>query len=130
MDYYGFPPELYNLKFSSRGDATLSRRVVELFRQVSIDPLSFCFVFLVLGEGLSNRRPSPCLRHFVTFSSYLWPNRQASALVWLQKTNPAAETDEGSKGPAWTTASSFLSDSCSARSSTACPLCKHRSTDP
>jgi aromatic ring-opening dioxygenase catalytic subunit (LigB family) len=34
MDYYGMSPELYKLQFSSRGDATLSRRVVELFHQV------------------------------------------------------------------------------------------------
>jgi aromatic ring-opening dioxygenase catalytic subunit (LigB family) len=35
MDYYGFAPEAYELKFSSRGDAQLSQRVVELFNQVS-----------------------------------------------------------------------------------------------
>ncbi len=34
MDYYGFASELYQLKFSSRGDAQLSQRVVELFNQV------------------------------------------------------------------------------------------------
>lgn len=36
MDYYGFPPELYELRFSSRGDAQLSQRVVELFNQAGI----------------------------------------------------------------------------------------------
>ena len=43
MDYYGMSPELYKLQFSSRGDATLSRRVLELFHQVlylSLSPLS------------------------------------------------------------------------------------------
>lgn len=34
MDYYGFPPELYKLQFKSRGDSTLSQRVVELYKQV------------------------------------------------------------------------------------------------
>jgi aromatic ring-opening dioxygenase catalytic subunit (LigB family) len=36
MDYYNFDPEVYKLKFNSRGDGTLSRRVVELFHQVHI----------------------------------------------------------------------------------------------
>jgi aromatic ring-opening dioxygenase catalytic subunit (LigB family) len=35
MDYYGFTREFYELKFSSRGDAQLSQRVVELFNQVT-----------------------------------------------------------------------------------------------
>jgi aromatic ring-opening dioxygenase catalytic subunit (LigB family) len=39
MDYYGFSPEFYKVKFSSRGDAVLSRRVVELFHQVLHLPL-------------------------------------------------------------------------------------------
>jgi aromatic ring-opening dioxygenase catalytic subunit (LigB family) len=34
MDYYNFSQEFYKLKFSSRGDARLSQRVVELFDQV------------------------------------------------------------------------------------------------
>ena len=34
MDYYGFPPELYQLKFKSRGDSRLAQRVVELYKQV------------------------------------------------------------------------------------------------
>ncbi|KAF8969885.1 Extradiol ring-cleavage dioxygenase, class III enzyme, subunit B [Flammula alnicola] len=33
MDYYGFPQELYKLKFKSRGDSKLAHRVVELFKQ-------------------------------------------------------------------------------------------------
>ncbi|PFH49113.1 hypothetical protein AMATHDRAFT_63834 [Amanita thiersii Skay4041] len=33
MDYYGFPAELYDLKFKSRGDAALSQRIVELYKQ-------------------------------------------------------------------------------------------------
>jgi len=36
MDYYGFSPEFYKLKFSSGGDAQLSQRVVELFNQAGI----------------------------------------------------------------------------------------------
>ncbi|KAI0670526.1 Extradiol ring-cleavage dioxygenase class III enzyme subunit B [Trametes maxima] len=32
MDYYGFQPALYQLKFKSRGDSTLSKRVVELYK--------------------------------------------------------------------------------------------------
>ena len=31
--YYGFQPELYRLKFKSRGDSLVSKRVVELFLQ-------------------------------------------------------------------------------------------------
>ncbi|KAF9456724.1 Extradiol ring-cleavage dioxygenase, class III enzyme, subunit B [Collybia nuda] len=31
MDYFGFQPALYELKFKSKGDPTLSRRVVQLF---------------------------------------------------------------------------------------------------
>ncbi|KAI9452321.1 Extradiol aromatic ring-opening dioxygenase [Russula earlei] len=36
MDYHGFPPELYELEFVSRGDATLSRRAVDLFHKAGI----------------------------------------------------------------------------------------------
>lgn len=36
MDYYNFDPEVYKLKFSSRGDATLSQRVVQLFQNAGI----------------------------------------------------------------------------------------------
>jgi 4,5-DOPA dioxygenase extradiol len=44
MDYYNFAPELYKLKFSSRGDAQLSQRVVELFNQVpSLLSAALCF---------------------------------------------------------------------------------------
>ena len=35
MDYYGFQPALYQLKFKSRGDSVLSKRVVELYKDVS-----------------------------------------------------------------------------------------------
>jgi hypothetical protein len=45
MDYYNFAPELYKLKFSSRGDAQLSQRVVELFNQVTYLPPSLLFFF-------------------------------------------------------------------------------------
>jgi aromatic ring-opening dioxygenase catalytic subunit (LigB family) len=34
MDYYGFPPQLYNLKFVSRGDGELSKRIVDLYKAV------------------------------------------------------------------------------------------------
>ncbi|KAJ7756848.1 Extradiol ring-cleavage dioxygenase, class III enzyme, subunit B [Mycena maculata] len=33
FDYYGFPPELYALKFKSKGDSVLSQRVVDLYKQ-------------------------------------------------------------------------------------------------
>jgi len=33
MDYYGFPAALYQLKFKSRGDSELSRRVVSLYQK-------------------------------------------------------------------------------------------------
>ncbi|OSD01661.1 Extradiol aromatic ring-opening dioxygenase [Trametes coccinea BRFM310] len=32
MDYFGFQPALYQLKFKSRGDSALSQRVVQLFK--------------------------------------------------------------------------------------------------
>ena len=35
MDYYGFPPELYQLKFKSKGDSKLAQRVVDLYERVS-----------------------------------------------------------------------------------------------
>ncbi|KAL8278863.1 hypothetical protein RQP46_008734 [Phenoliferia psychrophenolica] len=34
MDYFGFPDELYQLKFESSGDHAISERVVELFKAV------------------------------------------------------------------------------------------------
>ena len=34
MDYYGFQPELYQLKFKSRGDHELAQRVVDLYKEV------------------------------------------------------------------------------------------------
>ena len=36
MDYYGFHPSLYRLKFSSTGDASLSQRVVDAFKEAGI----------------------------------------------------------------------------------------------
>jgi len=39
MDYFGFQPELYQLKFKSRGDSALSRRVVELYKEVRISSI-------------------------------------------------------------------------------------------
>ncbi|KAJ6500446.1 Extradiol ring-cleavage dioxygenase, class III enzyme, subunit B [Mycena sanguinolenta] len=33
MDYYGFPPDMYKLKFKSKGDSALSKRVVELYKE-------------------------------------------------------------------------------------------------
>ncbi|KDR81440.1 hypothetical protein GALMADRAFT_239352 [Galerina marginata CBS 339.88] len=32
MDYYGFPPELYQLKFKSKGDSKLAQRIVDLYQ--------------------------------------------------------------------------------------------------
>jgi len=36
MDYYGFSQELYELEFQSRGNADLSRRIVELFNKAGL----------------------------------------------------------------------------------------------
>jgi len=36
MDYFGFSPDYYELKFGSRGDATFSRRVLELLHQAGV----------------------------------------------------------------------------------------------
>jgi len=38
MDYYGFPPELYRLKFKSKGDSKLSQRVVDLYKKARRRP--------------------------------------------------------------------------------------------
>jgi len=35
MDYYGFPPDLYKLKFKSTGDSALSHQIVQLYKEVS-----------------------------------------------------------------------------------------------
>ena len=35
MDYYGFPLEMYQLTFKSRGDSRLSDRIVQLYKEVS-----------------------------------------------------------------------------------------------
>lgn len=34
MDYYGFPPALYQLKFRSKGDSKLAEHVVDLYKKV------------------------------------------------------------------------------------------------
>lgn len=34
MDYYGFPPELYQLKFKSKGDKSLAEQIVRLYKEV------------------------------------------------------------------------------------------------
>jgi aromatic ring-opening dioxygenase catalytic subunit (LigB family) len=39
-DYFGFQPEMYKLKFKSRGDAALSQRIVQLFKEVTSTPVS------------------------------------------------------------------------------------------
>jgi len=33
MDYYGFPPELYQLKFKSKGDKSLAEQIVRLYKE-------------------------------------------------------------------------------------------------
>jgi len=32
-DYFGFPPDLYKLKFKSRGDSKLSQRIIQLYQE-------------------------------------------------------------------------------------------------
>lgn len=36
MDYYGFQPELYQLKFKSKGDPQLAQRVVDLYKEAGL----------------------------------------------------------------------------------------------
>ena len=36
MDYYGFQPELYELKFKSRGDSALAAQIVDLYTKVCL----------------------------------------------------------------------------------------------
>jgi len=71
MDYYGFTPEFYELKFSSRGDAQLSQRVVELFNQVTLS-LPFPSFHLPASIFLSD---------FTVCVALLLTNRQVSALA-------------------------------------------------
>lgn len=39
MDYYGFQPNMYELKFKSVGDSTLAQRVVDLYKEVGATDL-------------------------------------------------------------------------------------------
>ena len=55
MDYFGFQPELYELRFKSRGDAALSQRVVEVFKQVSCAGVSSNF-WLILHHRQDTSR--------------------------------------------------------------------------
>ena len=34
MDYYGFQPSMYQLKFKSKGDSKLSQRIVQMYHEV------------------------------------------------------------------------------------------------
>jgi hypothetical protein len=52
-DFYGFSPELYKLKFKSRGDSMLSQRIVQLYEQVS--PISSCSIFNLTKIRLASR---------------------------------------------------------------------------
>ncbi|KAJ7058097.1 Extradiol ring-cleavage dioxygenase class III enzyme subunit B [Mycena amicta] len=36
MDYYGFPPEMYQIEFKSHGDTAIANRVVELFKEAGL----------------------------------------------------------------------------------------------
>ena len=52
MDYYGFPPESYQLKFKSRGDKALAEKIVGIYKDVraftpSITLLTFFIYRLV-----------------------------------------------------------------------------------
>jgi aromatic ring-opening dioxygenase catalytic subunit (LigB family) len=40
MDYFGFPRELYQVRFESRGDATLSQKIVNMFKKVDTSRVS------------------------------------------------------------------------------------------
>ena len=53
MDYFNFDPELYKVKFSSRGDTTLSKRVVELFQNVCTPAASPQFLLGITSAALS-----------------------------------------------------------------------------
>lgn len=46
-DYYGFQPEMYRLKFKSRGDSVVSQRVVELFKEVYFLSISALVSWLI-----------------------------------------------------------------------------------
>ena len=45
-DYYGFQPELYKLKFKSRGDSAISQRIVDAFSTVSAHYIYLADYFL------------------------------------------------------------------------------------
>lgn len=48
-DYSGFAPEMYKLKFKSKGDARLSQRVVQLYKDVG--RVSVCCVLILILVG-------------------------------------------------------------------------------
>ncbi|KAL7283272.1 hypothetical protein ACG7TL_002701 [Trametes sanguinea] len=72
MDYFGFQPALYQLKFKSRGDSALSQRVVQLFKDVSVIEASLTYHAFLDLPGLTEHRTGricPGLDHgvFVPF---------------------------------------------------------------
>lgn len=54
-DYFGFSPELYKLKFKSRGDAELSQRIVQLYQEV-VRHCSAGFIYLYMTGRPDTRR--------------------------------------------------------------------------
>jgi len=49
-DYYGFPSELYKLKFKSRGDADIANKIVQLYKDASTFPL-LCIICLTVHQA-------------------------------------------------------------------------------
>ncbi|KAG5342210.1 hypothetical protein C0989_004522 [Termitomyces sp. Mn162] len=62
MDYYGFQPSMYELKFKSKGDSKLSQRIVQLYHEVSayfVDQGKINFTILIHWQvGQSARTTS------------------------------------------------------------------------
>ena len=46
-DYYGMSPDLYRIKFKSRGDSALSQHVVQLLKEVHFLSLRLLIVYLI-----------------------------------------------------------------------------------
>ncbi|EKM55630.1 uncharacterized protein PHACADRAFT_256379 [Phanerochaete carnosa HHB-10118-sp] len=67
-DYYGFQPELYQLKFKSRGDSAVSQRVVELFKESGLSARTSSKLEPRGQDGLGKNVPGLDHGVFVPFS--------------------------------------------------------------
>lgn len=87
MDYFGFQPSMYQLKFKSKGDSKLSQRIVQLYQEVR-------------GVFISYHKHRP---KFYPSARLITPQEQPL------KSRRGATMDADSKAQAWTMAYLFHS---------------------